>query len=248
MNAEPLKDEIAAAMARMGVAWTPESRELTSGDESSPRKPLATATAVLRAGTREDADWRTKYFKLDEAHHPQIKKLARLGEWFIRFAANNVRDKGTWLAIGGPPGVGKTHVADKVYAWLSCYAVDLWYGSKWPKVPRVSKWDWPRIVEDDSGEVWEEALHGINGIAASDIVILDDVGAEVDRFKSEVNKGRLRSAMNACDGKWMLMNTNIAKADWEAQFGVRGADRLRAAHYIDLAGVPSYRPKLRRVE
>lgn len=238
-------DEIAAAMARMGVAWTPELQEPTNGDESFKPKPLTTATTVLRAGLLEDEAWRKKYFKLDETHHPKVQKLATWGEWFLRYAANNNRTKGAWLAIGGPPGVGKTHVAQKVYAWLACYAIDLWQSGKWHKVPRVAKWDWPRIVEDDSGEIWEEALNGINGMVASDIVVLDDVGAEVDRFKSEMNKGRLRSAMNACEGKWLLMNTNIEKADWETQFGVRGADRLRAAHYLDMTGVPSYRPKLR---
>lgn len=136
-------------------------------------------------------------------------------------------------------------MATKVFDWLACYAIDLWRAGKWHKVPRISKWDWPRIVEDENGEIWEEALNGINGIASSDIVVLDDVGAEVDRFKSELNKGRLRSALNACEKKWLLMNTNIDKSEWSAQFGMRGADRLRASHYLDMTGVPSYRPKLR---
>jgi DNA replication protein DnaC len=176
--------------------------------------------------------------------HPKVEKLSRWGEWFIRRSCLNVRDKGTWLVISGPTGVGKTHVGEVAVRFFNDWAVDLCVAGVWKnhRVPTAAFLDWPKAIrrteENDPEMVLRDALE-------SQVIVIDDAGAEVDRFKSGAGADLLRSFLSDCELKFVLLTTNVPRAEWTEKFGDRVADRLNSAHHHDMTGAPSYRPRLK---
>lgn len=237
-NQFPIQDEISQAMERLGV--TPLSPIEIDGLETS--KPAQQLTSITLLRHSYDTAWRSKVIKLDESHHPKVEELSKWIERFIKGASINTESKPMQLVITGPPGVGKTHAAKRIKRWFDAWSIDLWYHKKWDHPPNAAFIDWASLCEKKNEDAFEDALNEING---SDIVILDDVGSESDRFKSGESTSRLRRALSRCEYKWLYVNANFAKPQWESKFDVRVADRLEAAHYMDMTGVPSFRQKLR---
>ena len=229
-----------ALEALTSTPTSPEPGTATANGASN--GPTKTPTFPLR-GLTENPTWRSRVFGLTETH-PKVEKLARWGEWFVRRSCLNVRDKGTWLVISGPTGVGKTHVADIAVRFFNDWAVDLRTSGVWraDRVPSAVFLDWAKVIrrtEDNDPElVLRDALE-------SQVIVIDDAGAEADRFKSGAGADLLRSFLGDCERKFLLLTTNIPRTEWEAKFGDRVADRLNAAHHHDMTGAPSYRPKLK---
>lgn len=191
---------------------------------------------------RENKSFRDRLFGLDY-HHKDVEKLARWGEWFFRMAANNDRSKGYQLVLTGQTGCGKSRIAEKVFYELQKWGVEMsltegWHG----RFPFCAFVDWRKLSESDDSEDFEEAMRDATNAR---IVVIDDVGAESDRFKNGVNTSRLRTLLSECDQKWLLMTTNLSKPLFEETYDLRVADRLSAAHWCDLPNLPSYRPKLK---
>lgn len=239
----PLVDPIVQAMARMGIPVTPELLDSMSGTETSSSVPLETASTVRGMTLDVDPKWRAKTLKMDESHHPKVVRLAQAAEWFIKHASFNDGSKGKQLVVCGSPGTGKSHVAKRVVAFFQSYSIDLWYDRKWDHPTKAVFVDWARLCERDREEAFEEAQRDIS---EADVVVLDDVGSESDRFKSQQSVSRLRRVLGTCEHKWLMVNANFSKAEWPKKFDARVADRLEAMHYLDITGVPSYRPKLRK--
>lgn len=122
--------------------------------------------------------------------------------------------------------------------------------------------DWAQLVEDCDGQLEktkrdlteeeyerdrEEHFDDAQSeIQSADIVLLDDVGSESDKFKSQSNVSRLRRVLATCEHKWTMVNANFQRELWPSKFDVRVADRLGSMAYLDLTGVPSYRTKLHK--
>lgn len=182
-------------------------------------------------------------FGLDESHHPKVARLTLAGERFVKRALLNDRSRGSQLVVHGPTGIGKTTVARRVARYFRSRAIDAWLSRYWrgPSVPSVETVDWPTFTAKDREDHFEDTLFDIE---TASLVVLDDVGAEVDRFRSELSNERLRRVLELCRNKWLLVTTNVAGNQWDTRFDPRAASRLRAAHYLDLTGVPDYRPRL----
>jgi hypothetical protein len=109
--------------------------------------------------------------------------------------------------------------------------------------PSAAILNWSRYcsaVERGDAGAWR-----LGEVLEADVIVIDDVGAESDRFRSGESKADLRDFLEACRNKWLMVSTNIQKADWMDAFGARVADRLCAARRFDTAGIPSYRQKLK---
>lgn len=169
------------------------------------------------------------------------RKLAVFAESFLKAAGRNKRDKGTWLVIAGPTGIGKSHTLERANQFVANHAVDFWHEGFWRFIPRTTSAVWSRVV-DLPRDNWENWLRDVRESA---FVFLDDVGSEVDRFKSGEPMERLRVTLEACDGKWLLMTTNAAPAQWRATLDARSVSRLSRAAVLDLSGAEDYRPKLK---
>jgi len=170
---------------------------------------------------------------------PSARKLARFVEAFVKAAARNKRDNGTWLVISGPTGVGKSHVTRKANRFLANHAVDLWAEGLWPAPPSAIGYTWSRVVELPKDE-WDDWLYDLRRAA---FVTLDDIGSEVDRFRSGEPMERLRVTLEACERKWLLLTTNATPAQWSTAFDARVRSRLERAATLDLTGCADYRPK-----
>jgi hypothetical protein len=228
----------------------PQSEATTSCKESQPEKEWTAPRAGKPAYNpnplplESDDHWRKWVIGLDEEHHPKIRTLAQWGEWFIRRSFNNRRDKGTWLVLQGLPGCGKTHVARRVRRFLADYAFDAWQAS-WSAsrgIPVVVFREWPKLAEIKDESHFDDA---IQDVLEADIVILDDLGAETDRFKSGSPASRARSVLSALERRWVLITTNLPKTKLSEMYNDRVADRLNAAHWCDASTIPSYRSKLK---
>ncbi len=242
VKAESMDKEIRAAMERMGIPVTQELLDSMNGTENSKPGPLATAKVVLQLNLEENPEWRQKIIKLDETHHPKVVTLAKWIEWFIRRAALNKREKGIQIVIAGSPGTGKSHAGKRIVSFIQSHSIDLYRERHWPNPPKAIWIDWARVSERDNEASFEDVRYEI---CSAEVVVLDDVGSESDRFKSQQATSRLRRVLEVCEHKWLLVNSNYQKSDWVTRFDARVADRLQAMHYLDMTGVPSYRNKLR---
>lgn len=182
------------------------------------------------------AEFRRRLFGLDH-HHGAVANMESWGEWFVRRAITGRRP---WLIIEGNPGCGKTHVAKRCARFVKDYAFDA-YASFWGsrgRLPSVEFRDWPKLVESKEPD-YED---GIADLYAADVVILDDVGAEADPYKSGLPLSRLRSLLSRLEGKAVLITTNVRASDWAAR-DERIASRLTMASRFNGFSIPDYRPK-----
>jgi len=73
------------------------------------------------------------------------------------------------------------------------------------------------------------------------LLLLDDVGAEVDRYKSGEPTERLRALLDARAGHFTVISTNLPPAMWSIRYDARVEDRmLRNSIIVDLHNVPPW--------
>lgn len=212
-------------------------------------KALQNATGPLaedtqRGGSRNvgiSTQLQAELFKLNQGHHALVATLTAWGEWFYRMSLNNDRTNGTWLVVSGPVGTGKSTVSRRLARALSCVAVDASLGGWGGTVPAVWRGAWAALSSHDKNSEFEEAL---TDLKTAHIVFLDDVGAETDRFKTGETTSRLCRVLDMCQGKWLFITTNLEKHLIGSKYDHRVLDRINMAHWCDLAGMPSYRPKI----
>ena len=177
---------------------------------------------------------------MDEEASKGARSIARFTEGWIKAASNNdPAAKSRWLVLAGATGVGKTHALQRAYTFLRNHSGDLW-PRPYAMPPGVVRYTWSRIV-------------GLGPLSWDDIeveaqrarmVLLDDMGSETDRFRTGEPVERLRTLLDACASKWLLVTTNVPKAKFLDVFDARVASRLERAVVLDLVGVPDYRPRL----
>lgn len=201
-----------------------------------------------RALPAPDSEWRRQVLALDETYHPKVRQLAVNMEWWIRACIRNNRDNGYWFVVAGPEGVGKTHCARRAHQYILERQIDAyhrgWLTDSSLHSPALLRWD---LVADGDDADFRYTMD--NEVAPARAVIIDDVGAETDRYRSAVPMARLKAVLDMADdcNKWLLVTTNIARPDWPERFGIRVAGRLgsegakQRTRYLTLFGVPSYR-------
>lgn len=190
---------------------------------------------------RDSASFRAKVIGLDETEI-MPKRLARYVEAWIKAAAMNRRENGTWMILSGPPGVGKSHSLKAARTFIANHAVDV-YGEFWKSPPSVVWAAWSRIIELDDEE-WTDWLYDLR---RAQVVILDDVGSEIDRFKSGAPAERLRIALETCEGRFLLISTNLRPDKWTGGFDERVKSRMERAVLLDMTGASDYRPRLKAI-
>ena len=194
-----------------------------------------------------DPLWWCRALRLDPGHHEKVAKLARWAGYFARRTLRNDRSGGTWLVLSGPTGTGKTTVGKFCKRVFNDWAFDVMLSGKsnWKmdRRPFAERLNWPAYCDNAERN---GSNYRIEEVKSADVIILDDVGAECDRYKSGAPKSDLRNLLESIAGKWLMISTNVPKDDWIDAFGARVADRLDAAKSFSTDGIPSYRSKLNR--
>jgi len=180
---------------------------------------------------------------LDEVDHI-VKRIAIWTEAWIKAAALNRRE-GRYpkrFALAGPAGCGKSHALRAAHHFLDSYASDLFWTRLWgaSAAPASIYATWSRLVdrESDAFEDW------MGDAKRSAWIFLDDVGSDVDKYKSGEPAERLRRVLELSEWRWMMITTNIRPEDWPVKFDVRVTERLGVFKHPDLSGAKSWRTRL----
>ena len=161
-------------------------------------------------------------------------KVAKALESAARFCAAWFRhdvSRQPWLILGGQAGCGKTTISERCLKWMRGHNTDA--GHQWS--PWL--WDWSYVAGMERAE-WEKVSR--DGIEAS-CLIVDDLGAEFDRFKTGEPVARLRSIIEQRANRFTLFTTNVLRREWESVWDARVADRLNTAAFVNMFDVPSFR-------
>lgn len=165
-------------------------------------------------------------------------------DWTLACAARLGTERKT-LVLCGTNGTGKTHLLRGAWRYLRAVRVSAWEKGYWPMPPSVRFALWDRYANLDRSKEEEELCW--RELEEEDILLLDDVGAEADRFRSGLALANLATLLSARAGKWTGITTNYLPETWcgtDAQpgrFGRRAGDRLyREARIVALRQTGSW--------
>lgn len=145
--------------------------------------------------------------------------------------------KGTLLVLSGDSGTGKTMMAKNIYHWAVGNNEAMY--KHWLKYPSY-KWidwvNWWRKYQSGHG------FYDFDDMCEEDILFLDDIGAESDRYKSGESTALLCQLLGKRERLFTVVTTNIPRQHWAEKFDKRVADRLKrnGAEYLDFWGLKSY--------
>lgn len=177
------------------------------------------------------------------AHHQKIQMAADLmqqiaGSWF----KHNAPFMGV---LAGSTGCGKTRLAKNVFSFvrsagLAAFETGRWPGGNLPSSHYDSFSEMCNRVEE--GAKVDDAM---GDSRAADFLVLDDVGAETDKFKSGKHISLLATLLDRRESKWTVLTTNVHPDKWSEWWDIRVADRLmRNSQIVDMFDVPSYQTVL----
>jgi DNA replication protein DnaC len=163
--------------------------------------------------------------------------MAQRAELFAKRFFLNDRTGPMFLVICGDNGCGKTHTARAIYRYCSAVAPTAWEAGYWKggSTPASVFEGWSRLADTtDYHGRWLD-------IVGAQMAVLDDVGAEVDRFRSALPIENLGRMLGEREGRFTVVTTNVPPDQWILQWDARVEERLhRKSEIIELANVPSF--------
>lgn len=183
--------------------------------------------------------WQRKWLDL-EAHDSRVQEIADAVERLaVRWFQNGTRED-CRLVIIGNPGVGKTHAASALRDWAGHAAMRAFEQGHWSGPPPVEFSRWPDVCAriEAAAATFLELRQELTEPA---LLVLDDIGAETDRFRSGTATSLLAAVLDARLKRFSLITTNVSPDQWAGRWDARVADRLlRNSVIINLGDCPSY--------
>jgi DNA replication protein DnaC len=94
---------------------------------------------------------------------------------------------------------------------------------------------WPtlaRHISEGKEPMWSVLYDSLE----ADLLLLDDIGAESDKYKTGETTDGLCQLLTARADKWTVITTNIERIEWSTHFDSRVADRLqRNAEVVEMS-------------
>lgn len=144
----------------------------------------------------------------------------------------------TTLVLAGDTGTGKTHAMVGASEWVRAHDITGYNIGCWQNVIDSMFADWPAVVSGLSESYDEDVLELL---FQADVLFIDDVGAEIDRWKTGAPVEWLRRVLGRREGMFTMISTNIPPSEWSNRWDARVEDRfLRRSIVVDLFEVPSY--------
>lgn len=167
-------------------------------------------------------EWRAKWLKLSE-RDSDTKAMCLAAEQFAcRFARRDFSGP-TLLVLAGRNGVGKTLLTRNLVAWAQAVRMDVSYHRGWwSKTPNVEFVEWADIASESEGTRdgrWADVIK-------RDLLAIDDIGAEVDPYKSELPTSNLARLLNTRERMFTIATTNYPPESWAERWDKRVEDRL----------------------
>jgi len=191
------------------------------------RKPLATP-------------WQRKWLDM-EVTHPDLQVAADAtakfcGRWFRNEPWKRL------LVLYGETGCGKTHIAQRVSGWAQACAFQRFLeqrSSTAVSVPSVIFQSFAEAADPEQMGA-DEFRNWMRDINEASMLVLDDIGAETDRFKSGIPTSRLCEVLNRRAGKFTLLTTNVEPSKWREMWDARAEDRLNRDSLVIEMKTPSF--------
>lgn len=138
------------------------------------------------------------------------------------------------LIVASAAGCGKTTLAKAACRFWRACTVSSWARGHWGpcSVPSVQWADWSKLAELEPSEkqgIWADAED-------AELLVIDDLGSEVDRFRSGLPAENLRLMLDQRHSHrgFTLITTNLIRREWSRRWDVRVTDRLlRQSHVIE---------------
>lgn len=160
--------------------------------------------------------------------------------WCMGFARHS--KTGRAIVLVGPFGCGKTHCFTAARRYVRDVRMELWPEPRpWSHPPSFYSCNWSdfvrEIVEFNNAEMREDLL-------SSDVVFMDDIGSEEDRFRSGAPTRLLGDTLGRLhdEKRYVFITTNIFQTGWRERWDGRVEDRLLRMDPIiaDLSDCESY--------
>jgi DNA replication protein DnaC len=166
--------------------------------------------------------WSEKWLAL-EMWNPEICRLSDVVEDFCRQAFRNHMPHPVVLA--GQSGTGKTFAMRGAHKWIKRARILAAERNHWTWPPIIQWTNWPQLIRPVV-EGQTSMADALQDSMQADILFLDDIGAESDKYKSAENVDALCQLLSKREKKWTLITTNFRTEQWDQQFDARVADRL----------------------
>lgn len=228
-----------ADLSKAMPSFPSASRRLTNcpdPESSQAGRPSQAASENLRS-------WRRRWFGEWEVTNPLIESMLLGVEGWSKGVIVAAPTIPRILILSGVQQTGKTRLGKAVANYWRLCAVSAWDLGKWgDSIPSVQFQAWSEIANcepDQRGGVWKDLVD-------ANLAVIDDIGTEVDRFKSARTIENLRLMLEARldRNKWTLITTNVPAKDWAKSWDGRVSARLtRDSYTISTWGCEPWRKK-----
>ena len=145
------------------------------------------------------------------------------------------------LVLCGHPGCGKTQLGKALCRWAGAVSMLAWERGHYSSPPGSLFLQWQEVcdrLEDSRASMVQELSEAIE----SPLLVVDDIGAESDRFKSGKGIDALCYLLTRRqDSGFTLLTTNVLPARWKERWDARVDDRLkRNSEVVDMSQCPSW--------
>ena len=183
--------------------------------------------------------FRKKWFRMDESH-PEVRRMCEAAEGWVRRFLLGGREK-RLLVIYGRTGTGKSMVSRAALRAISLIGISAWsegYRQTCPKARDSFEWSVLSAMgpaDRNDGTRWVDAIE-------AEAAIFQDIGTEIDRFKSGGATENLRLLLEERRNKWTIITTNVPQENWEEAWDLRVSRRLDTnSEIIAVRTAPTYK-------
>lgn len=182
--------------------------------------------------------WQQKWLGL-AVSHPKVQEASDAVKSFAFDWFRHKRPRR--LVLTGQSGCGKTDLAKSLFRYANAASMLSWERGHWRSTPGCSFLLWQEVcdrLEDSKAsmvDILSDAIH-------ETLLIVDDIGAESDRFKSGKGTDALGYLLTRRqDAGFTMLTTNVPSSGWGARWDSRVEDRLlRDSTVIDMGECPSW--------